>query len=210
MLSSIEVYQYLKDVKPRDHLIMFYDSSESKKEIIYEYLRDGFLQGRGLVYVYTESTPEEIANELESRGIDFEPNFSAGNILTPRYDEWYFEGGRSETIRVLKKIRETEAYFKEKGLGTRGIGEMSCYFKEGEIKELLRYEYALHRILDMSVEAFCVYDIKTIVETGYTEIIMPLVRAHGKAIFASENGTMIMEPEKVEDRDVERLLDISI
>ena len=52
--------------------------------------------------------------------------------------------------------------------------------------------------------------MKTIVETGYTEVIMPLIRAHGKAVFTAEGGTMILEPENVEDTDIERLLEIKI
>lgn len=210
MLSSLEVIEYLKQVKPTDHLIMFYDSQESKRNIVYDFLSEGLRQGKGVIYIYTEETPEEIAYGLNSKGIDFEPNYKAGHILTPQYDEFYFEKGVPEAIRIIKKIQETYAYFKDKGLGMRGVGEMSCFFKEERVKELLRYEYALHKVLDFSIEAFCVFNIKTIVDTGYTEVIMPLVRAHGKAIFASENGVMVMEPEKVEDRDVEKLLDIVI
>jgi hypothetical protein len=189
---------------------MFYDNQESKREIVYEYLSKGFFQGKGLLYVFTEEKPEQISSWLIKKGIDFDLNLKSGNILIPRYDEWYFEGGYPETIRALRKIRETNSYFKEKGLGMRAVGELSCFFREGEVKELLRYEYALHKVLDIEIEAFCVFDIKTIVETGYTEIIMPLVRAHGKAIFASQNGTIVMEPEKVEDKDVEKLLEIKI
>ncbi len=210
MISSSRVNRFLENVKPRDHLIMFYDNQESKREIVYDFLSNGFFQGKGIVYIYTEETPEQISQWFKKKNIDYELNFKSGNILTPRYDEWYFEGGYPETIRALRKIRDTESYFREKGLGMRAVGEMSCFFKEGEVKELLRYEYALHKVLDINIEAFCVFDIKTIVETGHTELIMPLVRAHGKAIFASENGTIVMEPEKVEDKDVEKLLEIKI
>jgi len=48
------------------------------------------------------------------------------------------------------------------------------------------------------------------VETGYTDMIMPLIRAHGKAIFTAEGGIMILEPENIEASDVERLLEIEI
>jgi len=37
---------------------------------------------------------------------------------------------------------------------------------------------------------------------------MPLVRAHGKALFTAEGGTMMLEPEKVEGSDLEQLMDI--
>jgi len=41
-------------------------------------------------------------------------------------------------------------------------------------------------------------------------VIMPVIRAHGKAIFVSDNGTIIIEPEEVEVTDIEKLLDIEI
>jgi hypothetical protein len=87
---------------------------------------------------------------------------------------------------------------------------MSCFFREEKVRELLRYEYALHKVLSIPMEAVCAYNLKTIVETGHTEVIMPLVRAHGKAMFTAEGGTMVLEPENVEEKDVERLLKIKI
>ena len=81
------------------------------------------------------------------------------------------------------------------------------------VSELFARAYvtrALHRVLTIPMEAICAYNLKTIVDTGYTDVIMPLIRAHGKAIFTTEGGSMIFEPENIEDTDVEKLLDIEI
>ena len=99
---------------------------------------------------------------------------------------------------------------KGRGLGLRVTGETSCFFKEGKVRDLLRYEYALHRVLSIPMEAICAYSVPAIVNTGYTEMIMPLIRAHGGAIFTAGGGTMIVEPEEVEKTDVEELLRIEI
>ncbi len=56
---------------------------------------------------------------------------------------------------------------------------MSCSFRHGKVRELMRYEYALHRVLPIQMEAVCVYSVPTIVQTGYADMIMPLTRAHG-------------------------------
>ena len=100
--------------------------------------------------------------------------------------------------------------FNSKGLSMRVIGEVSCFFKHDKVQELLRYEYALHKVLMIPMEAMCVYSLKTIVDMGYTEMIMPLVRAHGKALFTARGGTMMLEPEKVEDSDLEKLMETTI
>ena len=160
--------------------------------------------------MYTEETPQDIHLGLASHGIDVEPNLASGSILTPRYDEFYIVDGEAEALRILNKWHQTKSIFESKGLGLRAVGEMSCFFREGKVRELLRYEYALHKVLFMPIDAICAYNLKTIVETGYTDVIMPLVRAHGKAVFTAEGGIMVLEPENVEDTDIERLLKIKI
>ena len=39
---------------------------------------------------------------------------------------------------------------------------------------------------------------------------MPIVRAHGKAIFASKQGSAIIEPETIEGNDIKELLEIKV
>jgi hypothetical protein len=210
MLSTQEIDSFIQGVNTTDHVLLFYDTQESKRRILYRYLSEGLKKGKGIVYVHSEETPRDINEGLTSHGIDFEPNLASGNILMPRYDDFYIVDGEAEALRILNKLHETSRYFESKGLGFRGVGEMSCFFREEKVRELLRYEYALHKVLSIPMEAVCAYNLKTIVETGHTEVIMPLVRAHGKAMFTAEGGTMVLEPENVEEKDVERLLKIKI
>ncbi len=205
-----QAHGFIEGIDTTDHVLLFYDTQESKRRILYTYLAEGLRQGKGVVYVHTEETPEDIFNGLTHQGIDVEPNLASGNILTPRYDEFYIVDGEAEALRILIRWHELCRRFRSKGLGLRATGETSCFFREGKVRELLRYEYTLKRVFTVPMDAICAYNIKTMVETGYTDMIMPLVRAHGKAVFTSEDGTMVLEPEKIEDTDIERLLDIKI
>jgi len=210
MISTEEIDSFIHGIDTTDHILLFYDTQESKRRILYSYLAEGLKQGKGIVYVHTEETPQDIYKGLANHGIDVEPNLASGSILTPKYDEYYIVDGKAEALRMLNKWHETSSYFQSKGLGFRAAGETSCFFREGKVRELLRYEYALHKVLYIPMDAICAYNLKTIVETGYTDIIMPLVRAHGKAVFTAEGGTMVLEPENVEDTDIEKLLEIQI
>jgi len=210
MLSTQEIDSFIQGVDTTDHVLLFYDTLESKRRILYRYLAEGLKQGKGIVFIHTEETPQDIHEGLAGHGIDVEPNIASGNILTPRYDEFYIVDGEAEALRILNKWHETSSAFQSKGLGLRAAGEVSCFFREGKVRELLRYEYALHKVLSMPMDAICAYNLKTIVETGHTDVIMPIVRAHGKAIFTAEGGTMVLEPENVEEKDIERLLEIKI
>jgi KaiC/GvpD/RAD55 family RecA-like ATPase len=210
MIYTEEIDSFIHGIDTTDHVLLFYDTQESKRRILYSYLAEGLKQGKGIVYVHTEETPQDIYKGLASHSIDVDPNLASGSILTPKYDEFYIVDRKVEALKILNKWHETNSYFQSKGLGLRAAGEMSCFFKEDKVRELLRYEYALHKVLYIPMDAICAYNLKTIVETGYTDIIMPLVRAHGKAVFTAEGGTMVLEPENVEETDIERLLEIQI
>ena len=210
MYSYVELDSFIQKVEINNHIILFYDSPESKKKIIYDYLADGVRKGMGLVYVRTEETEAEIKEGLSSRGIDYEPNIADGNIIVRNYDQWYIEDGHVEPLKIIDRWHGVDAHFKSKGLGMRATGEVSCFFEHDKVRELLKYEYALHKVLTIPMDVICMYSLKTIVDKGYTEMIMPLVRAHGKALFTAEGGTMMLEPEKVEDSDLEKLMDIVI
>ena len=209
MLVS-EIQSYIESIQPKHHICLFYDSLESKHKIVYEFLADGINRGKGIVYICYEESSDEIRKGLEAHGVDVEPNERSGNLKILQFDEWYMPGGRVESLRIINNWKSMQEEFHTRGLGMRVTGEVSGFFDKGKVRELLRYEYALHRFLDIPMEAICSYNVNTIIRTGYSEMIMPLVRAHGKAIFSSQGGVMILEPDDVEDRDIERLLDIEI
>ena len=210
MLLNKQLKTFFDEMKPSDHALLFYDSQKNKHKILYNYLKDGLEKGRGVVYICSEERPDQIRRGLSAAGVDVEPNERSGNMLIKSFDEWYIEEGRVEILKIINHWNEAYNRFKEKGLGMRVTGETSCFFRQNKVRELLRYEYALHRVVSIPIEVLCAYDVQTIVKTGYTDMIMPLVRAHGKAIFTSRDGSVVIEPEHVEDRDVERLLEIEI
>ena len=197
-------------MKPKDHVLLFYDTLETKHSVLFNFLSAGLSDGKGAVYVCSEESPEEIRNAMQLFGIDVRKNEEEGNLIILNYDECYIENGEAECVRILAHWKEMYERFRKKGLGLRATGEMGCFFKHNKVRELLRYEYATHRFLDLSRDGVCAYNVNTIVNTGYTEVIMPLVRAHGWAIFTGPGGSMVYEPENVEDYDVERLLKIRI
>jgi len=210
MLLNEQLSTYIRTIEPANHIIFFYDTIESKMSFLTKFLADGLMKERGLIYVCSDESPNEVRKGLRANGLDVDTAEEAGQLLVKSYEGWYIEEGKAEPFKILNRWKEAQRRFNERGMGMRVTGEVSCFFEHGLVRELLRYEYALHRILDTPMEAICAYNVQTIVNTGYTEMIMPLVRAHGGAVFASQSGIMIMQPENVEDDEVEKLLDIKI
>lgn len=209
MVVSAEMHNIIRGIKSREHLILFYDTEKAKRSILFPYLENGLSNNKGILYICSDETPKRIQNSFNTYlagGLDEYPD----KVQIKNYDEWYIRDGSVEPLRIINQWMEVQRLFEERGLGLRVTGETSCFFREGLVRELLRYEYALHKVFDFEMDAICAYDVKTIVDTGYEDVIMPLIRAHGKALFLAQGGHMMYESEKVEDTDVETLLDIKI
>lgn len=210
MSVTQEIVHFVNNMKPTDHVLFFYDTLEKKHNVLFNYLSAGLSDGKGAVYVCFEESPEQIRNAMKLFGIDVRRNEEEGNLIIRNYDEVYIENGEADCLKILANWKEIFERFRKKGLGVRATGEMGCFFKHNKVRELLRYEYALHRVLDVPRDGICAYDVNTIVNTGYTEVMMPLVRAHGWAVFTGPGGSMVYQPENVEDYDVKKLLQIRI
>jgi hypothetical protein len=183
---------------------------ESKRSIAFNYLADGLEKSRGVVYVCGEENPENIRKGLASLGVDVEPNERSGNLLIKNFDEWYIERGKADPYKIMNQWYEVAKTFGEKGLGARVAGEASNFYREKMVKELLRYEYALNKTISFPIEAMCIYDLNIIVETGYTNTIRPIVKAHGKTIFVSKGKHVLIKSDKIDETDVEKLLELKI
>ena len=210
MLLAENVHNFLKGIEPYQHVGLFYDSQDAKHSILFEYLSEGLNDGKGIVYVSYMESKDEIRHQMASFGIDVEPNEKAGNIILTTSEEWYMPDGKVEPLRIINQWNDLHSHFREKGLGMRVTGEVSGFFENNKVRDLLRYEYALHKVLNIPMDAICSYNVNTIVERGYSEMIMPLVRAHGMAIFTAKGDQMLMEPEKTEVSDIENLLHIQV
>ena len=188
------------------HTILFYDSPENKKKILYSYLVDGLSKNKGVVYVRSESTKESISEDLRMLGVDVDVCIDRGQLHLVDYYDFYIVNGKVEPMRIVSRWFRFIDEFNSKGYGMRAVGETDCFFKEKKVRDLTNYEYTIRRVPSFLVDALCLYNIRTIVETGYTDMIIPLVRAHGKAIFTSNAKTMVMDPERVKKSDLENLM----
>jgi hypothetical protein len=210
MNSMSDVSGFIQSIETYNHIILFYDSYETRNRIVYDYLSDGLRQGKGIVYISSEETPDQVEKRLKSHGVEVEPNLRSGNITIHTCDKWYIENGKMEPLRIISHWNNELNRLSSMGLGMRAYGDVACFFTHDKVRELLRYEYSLHKVLTMPMDVVCGYNLKTIVDKGYTDMIMPLVRAHGKAVFTAEGGSMVLEPQDVEESDLEKLLDLEI
>jgi sugar-specific transcriptional regulator TrmB/transcriptional regulator of met regulon len=178
----------LKRLRPRDHVILIYDSVESKQSTLFAYIQDGLLHDEAAMYVCCEQTPDAIREGMNEFGIDVNEFENKGALMIVPYTSVYIRDGKFNLNDVMDSW--SKAYYEAMAKGFKGMrvtGEMSCFIKHDLIEELLEYERALHTILDIPMTAICAYnsDILSEVENPI-DVYSELVKAHGKVLFAGQ------------------------
>jgi hypothetical protein len=129
MLVSVEVAEFIHNMEPTNHVILFYDSPESKRRILNTYIADGLENEKGALYVCSEETPDQIREGFEASGIDVVENESSGKLMIKYYDPFYIENGDVDSLKVINKWHEILAEMNRMGLGLRGTGGDVLFFQ---------------------------------------------------------------------------------
>jgi len=191
-LKKDEVLEFVKSMRPRDHVILFYSNPEDKRMVLFTYLKAGLSRGEAAVYVASQEAPEEIEEAMKRFNIDVETYEKSGALKVISYKDWYFRGGRfnaAETMELWKNLYEEALAKGFKGL--RVTGETSCFFEKRRVKELLAYEEALHRVLEIPIAAICAYDTEVVAQERDGKLFLDLIQAHSTVIILGPKGGVV-------------------
>jgi hypothetical protein len=77
------------------------------------------------------------------------------------------KGGNFSILGTMKLWKTLLDEATGKGFkGLRVTGEMACFFEKKMVKELLEYENALHRVLELPLTVICAYDADSVAREG--------------------------------------------
>lgn len=123
----------------------------------------------------------------------------------------YIVQGEVNNAKIMRSFAEMTLKYTMMGLdGLRAAAEMSCFFRENKMKELLAYEYMLHRRFGFPAEGICAYNIREMQSSGQLGVIMPILRAHSTVIMAGSDDTLVLDSINVENEDVERTMKVEL
>ena len=187
------IISFVRDMKPKDHLILLYTNPEDKHFVLFTYLKTGLERGEAAAYVASQETIQQIRKAMMEYGIDVKRYESRGALRVIDYKDWYIIGGGFDPSRTLDYWKKLIDDSKKNGFsGLRITGEMSCFFDNGIVEDLMDYENSLHKKLAIPMMAICAYDKALFRQqaAGYdpTEVIVGLLAAHSTAV--------IMTPEE--------------
>jgi len=64
-----EALYFVENLRPKDHVILFYFDPEIKYNILLRYLSAGLADGKGAAYICSEDTTEEIRSRMAAHGM---------------------------------------------------------------------------------------------------------------------------------------------
>lgn len=192
MMEKDEIIDFVRSMKPTDHVIMFYEFPEDKHRVLFEYLKAGLDSQEAAAYVAGDETPNEIREAMARFGIDVDGYEKKGMLHVIDYKDWYIINGNfsiEKTVNLWKNLLDDALAKGFKGL--RVTGEMACFFKRGMVKELVRYESSLHRVLDIPLTAICAYNLPLLIKEHQTQLVVELIRAHSTVIILGPKAGLI-------------------
>lgn len=193
MLEKSEIFEFVRNMKATDHVILLYTNPEDKHAVLFTYLKEGLEKGEAAAYVAGQESPEQIKQAMRKFGIDVEKYEKNGALKVIDYRDWYIISGKfdmSETVRLWKRLLNEARAKGFKGL--RVTGEMACFFKHKMVKELIEYEYALHRTLEIPLTAICAYDMEMITkEQGGVQLLVDFLKSHSTAIIMGPKAGLV-------------------
>jgi hypothetical protein len=181
-MQKSEILDFVEEMKARDHVIFFYSNTEDKHRVLFTYLKAGLDRGEAAAYVATDS-PDEIRRAMKKFGIDVDAAERSGALHVIHYRDWYIIDGNFSAPKTMELWKKLYDELMAKGFkGFRVTGEMTCFFENRMVKELLEYEQSLHRVLELPMTAICAYDSNVVASEGSGEIYLDLIKAHSNVI----------------------------
>lgn len=191
-MEKSEALGFVRQMKPKDHVVLFYSDPKDKHQVLFAYLKVGLENGEAGAYVAGDETSNEIRKSMKQFGIEVDRHEREGALRIIDYEDWFIIGGKFDLVRTMSLLMELYEEVKTKGFrGLRFTGEMACFFKHELVKELVDYEESLHRVLEVPITVICAYNSDMATKYGNGELYFDLIKAHGAVIFTGSKGGVI-------------------
>jgi hypothetical protein len=197
LMEKETVFDVMGKLKPRDHVIMFYECVEDKYRVLFDFLKAGLDAQEAVAYVAgDDETPSQVKSHLEKRGIYMDAIEKMGMLKMMSYRDWYLVDGVfnvQRTITLWAKLMSDVLADGSKGL--RVMGDVTWFLRRGMKEELLEYENSLHRVLDLPLIGVCAYSLPVLVQRNEVQLVVDLIKAHNNVIFLGAQAGLVKAQE---------------
>ena len=92
-MSKDQILNFVRKMKARDHVILFYTNERDKHLVLFTYLKAGLDAGEAAVYVAGDESTSEIKQAMSDFGLDVEDHEKTGALRVVDYRNWYIVRG---------------------------------------------------------------------------------------------------------------------
>ena len=92
-MEKNEVLDFVRQMKARDHVILFYSNPEDKHQVLFTYLKAGLDKGEAAAYIVAQETTDQIRDGMRRFGVNVDELEKSGALRVIRCQDWYFKGG---------------------------------------------------------------------------------------------------------------------
>jgi len=190
---------------PGMHAMLLYDTRERKEDVLFSQMQ---LAGRYDVgvYVCSEESPSRAEASMKRFGINVEKRKKNETLVIKNYDEVYVVNEKVDSPSIIKGFSHLAHQYTSIGYGVRIASEMSCFFRTRKVPELVTYENDLNRKLSFPAFGICGYNLFDLYNSHSIDALWPLMRAHGTVIMTGPGGSLVLPPEEVRAKDVEKTM----
>ncbi len=197
--ASPEITRMLNGIAPGTHIVLIYDSPESKRDILFSHLALG-VENSKLVYVSYKASLDKVKREMKESGIDAKHLERSGRLAVLDYEQVYLKDDKIDIPQAIGHLSHMAWSCKKENLdgGLRVAEERSGFLRRKMFGDLAMYERRLHRTFFFPATTVCAYDLTEVSTSGNLESLLAL-HSKDRLLLTGPNGFSVMEPKDVQD-----------
>jgi sugar-specific transcriptional regulator TrmB len=183
----------LNELQPTDHAMLLYHTRDAKHQVLFTFLAMGLERGEAAIYIATEQSREQLRDAMLTWGLDVDMHEKTGALQLLEYDASTYDlPTQYNATHIINNLKQLYHDAIDQGFhGCRITGEMTCFFQYGMIDEMVDYERALHRILDLPLIGVCAFNRQSLGQINDPlRVYNELLKAHGSLLFTGPNDTL--------------------
>ena len=174
-----EPTRYVRRLGFGDHAVLFYDTEDINRKIIFPFLLAGLLKDAAVVYFVSEDKLDSESREIQRYGINVD-KFRKEAFTIMSADEWYLRKGKAQAETIISNWQTLVKEKQKAGFtGLYAAGDSEPFFENAKSSELLRYEAAIGRQFKPNLCGLCAYDTHRLDKEQFIQ----LNKSHGHSIF---------------------------
>ncbi len=194
---DIDLLQCMQEDMHGMHLCSIYRNKEEQLAVAVPFIALGLKRGERCVYVFEETTQQEICRELDERNMHPGTYIKSGQLVFLSKAQSYLRDGYFSLARMIELFQNIHYETLSSGFsGLRGTGEAAWYLDNAPgSNRLIEYEsHVNHTLKGFKFAALCQYNENTMPEN----ILVDMIYTHPKIVFYGVlyNNPFYIPPDK--------------